>query len=143
MRRLLLLAVLGLAQPALAQSPEIDRTKLYVADPASCAAIEADGIAGIGEGLALSFADGIQSFEFHCAFFDVKSREGSPFLLVEAVCEEPGLRFPDLISISPYEADTIEVVSLHDSHALDPTDDNPDPGVTIYTRCDDLDGLPR
>lgn len=139
----LLSAILLAAGPALGQSDTVDRTKLYVTNPEACAAIEKHGVEGLGKALTLSFEDGIQSFEFHCAFYDVKSRENGPILLVEAVCEEPGLRYPDLLSISPFEANSIEVVSLHDSQAFEPTEDNPNPGVTYYTRCDNLSGLPR
>ncbi len=131
------------ATPAAAQRDAVVQTRLYVSDPAACEAIEANGVDGIGEATTLSFKDGIQSFEFHCNFFDVKTRDSGPLVLVEAICEEPGIRFPDLISISPYEEDTIEVVSLHDSSTFEATEDNPNPGVSYYTRCDNLSGLPR
>jgi hypothetical protein len=132
-----------ISSPALAQFDVIDQSKLYVSDPEACAAIEAQGFAGVGEGLALSFEDGIQAYEFHCQFFDVKSKDNSPFLLVEAVCEEPGIRSPDLLSISPFEENTIEVVSLHDSLGIEASEDNPTPGTIHYTRCDNLSGIPR
>ncbi len=140
------LAFLGAAtvSSVLAQSGAIDMDRLYVSDPAACEAIERDGVAGIDEGVTLlSFEDGIQSFEFHCQFFDVKTRDSSSFVLVEAICEEPGLRFPDLLSVAPYDDRTIEVVSLHDSALDTARDENPEVGTSYYTRCDNLDGLPR
>ena len=93
--------------------------------------------------MTLSFVDGIEAYEFHCEFFDVKASKTSPFVLVQAVCEEPGLRFPDLLSITPFDDTTIEVVSLHDSLAFEPSDENPNPGVAYYTRCDNLGERPR
>ncbi len=144
MRLVLAIVLAAAAAPAFAQSDAVDQSKLYVSDPDACQSIEAEGVAGIGEGVTtLSFEDGIQSYEFHCQFYDVKTRQNSPFVLVEAICEEPGLRFPDLLSISPYDEDTIEVVSLHDTAMDTARDENPDVGTSYYTRCDNLSGLPR
>lgn len=108
----------------------IDKTKLYVSDPADCDGSVEDG------NLTLRFDRGIEAYEYHCDFFEVKEAPGSSFLLIEAVCEEPGLRNPDLFSVSPWTDNQIEVVSLYESMMFEPSEDNPDPGVTIYTRCD-------
>lgn len=129
-RVVILAGLAGLAASAApAQEFAVDRTKTYASDPAAC------GSAG-REAMTLSFDEGIQSFEYYCQFFDVKAREGSPFLLVEAVCEVPGARNPDLLSIAPYAEDSIEVTSLYESTMFEPSEGNPNPGVTIYYRCD-------
>lgn len=105
----------------------IDQTKTY--------GTEADCGFGDGGGLTLSFPRGIEGYEYHCDFFDVKQSKDSPFLFVDAVCEAPDIRNPDILSISPYTENEIEVVSLNDSASLEATDENPNPGVTIYTAC--------
>ena len=129
MRAALALIVL-VPSMAFAQDDTIDRGKTYATDRAACGAGE------LGEALVLDFDRGIEAYEYHCDFFDVKQSDGSPFLLVEAVCEVPGARNPDLLSISPYEADSIEVTSLYESTMFEATEGNPNPGVTIYYRCD-------
>jgi hypothetical protein len=65
-----------LAGTALAQEDMvIDQTKLYVTDPAACEAVEKQGVDAFMElnFLSLTFEGGIQSMEFHCNFYDVKS----------------------------------------------------------------------
>ena len=54
----------------------IDQSKLYVTDPAACQAIEKQGVDAWMDMdfLSLTFAGGIQSMEFHCNFYDIKSR---------------------------------------------------------------------
>ena len=150
MMRLALIAAL-LATPVMAQDDfRIDRSKLYVSDPAACAALESKGVAAWEDVdfLALSFPDGIESYEFHCDFFDVKSIKGNDFLFVDAVCEAPGEVYPDTMSISPYTETTIQVVSSYDammtaSGNYEPAGPTSNPGVTMYTRCDNLSEIPR
>lgn len=143
----------ALSMPVMAQDEadfRIDQTKLYVTDPAACAALESRGVAAWEDVdfLALSFPGGIQSYEFHCNFFDVKSVKGNDFLFVDAVCEAPGEVYPDTMSISPYTETTIQVVSSYDammtaSGNYEPAGPTSNPGVTMYTRCDNLSEIPR
>jgi hypothetical protein len=111
----------------------IDQSKPYVTDQAAC-----DGIAegDIGEAMLLTFPKGIETYEYYCDFYDIKQSEGSPMLFVDAICEEPGARNPDVLSISPYEENSIEVVSLYESFRSPAGEDNPNPGTTIFYRCD-------
>ncbi len=120
--RLAIAAFVALSAPALAAEPEmiIDQSKTYVAQPSTCADLEAAGgdVYENADLLTLSFNGGMQGYEFHCEFFDVKSRPGDlGWLLVEAICEEPGLRWPDLLSVSQATEDSIEVVSMADTAA--------------------------
>jgi hypothetical protein len=132
MRGLLATVVAFAPLAALAQDVSIDQTKVYTTVREHCSATGQES----EEAQTLRFDQGIEAYEYHCDFFEVKQAEGSPFLLVEAVCEVPGARNPDLLSISPYQDDSIEVTSLYDSTYFEPTDENPNPGVTIYYRCD-------
>jgi hypothetical protein len=126
----------------------IDQTRLYVTDPAACQALEKQGVDAWMDMdfLSLSFTGGIQSMEFHCNFYDVKSRPNTPLLFVDAVCEMPGALYPDMLAIAPDGADSIIVVSgsettlgLAGSDA--PPTDNP-VGTTLYHRCDNLSEIP-
>ena len=147
-------AVLGLALltsvPVLAQEDlVIDQSKVYVTDPSACQALEKDGVDAWMDKdfLSLTFADGIQSMEFHCGFYDVKSRPNTPLLFVDAVCELPGELYPDTLAIAPYSENTIQVVSSYDATmvltgAYPPPGPTTNPGVTTYTRCDNLSEIP-
>jgi hypothetical protein len=141
------LALSGLTGVALAQ--DIDQSKVYVSDPSACTALAEKGASALEDVdfLALTFPDGIQSYEFHCDFFDVKARKGSPFLFVDAVCEAPGEVYPDTLSISPWDETQIQVVSTYDttmvmSGGQEPPGPTTNPGVTMYTRCDNLSEIP-
>lgn len=148
MRTLIALALL--ATPALAQEDMIiDQTKVYVSEPKACQSIEKHGIDAFMEGdfLAMTFEGGIQSMEFHCNFYDVKSRPNTPLLFVDAVCELPGELYPDTLAIAPYDDKTVQVVSSYDammvnSGVFEPPGPTTNPGVTLYTRCDNLSEIP-
>ena len=160
MRHGVSLALLGLAlaAPALAQEDVavVDRSKVYASRPEGCAALEGKGLDAFGDidFQTLTFTDGILGNEFHCSFYDIKSLPNSPNLLVEAVCEEPGFLYPDLIAISPWDENTVQVVSSYDlqsaamasmsGEAIDDSENQGQPlGVALYTRCDSLSELPR
>ncbi|WP_240233695.1 hypothetical protein [Devosia lacusdianchii] len=152
MRTMLTMAVLALlAGTAFAQEDMvIDQTKLYVTDPAACQAVEKQGVDAFMEMdfLSLTFEGGIQSMEFHCNFYDVKSRPSTPVLLVDAVCEIPGDLYPDMLAIAPHDAGAIRVSSNNDAMLgmlgdAEPNPESPYPaGTTIYHRCDNLSEIP-
>jgi hypothetical protein len=139
----------GLAGAAAAQEFTLDRTALYVSDARACAALEEKGLdAWLNlDFLSLSFDSGIQSMEFHCNFFDVKTRPNSNFSFVSAVCEYPGELYPDTFAIAPYDENTIQVVSAH-MNALEMAgvfDSSAGEGAsaaTIYHRCHNLSEIP-
>ena len=154
--------ILLTASSTLADS--IDRSKVYVSKPDACKALKSKGVDAFQEGdfLAMTFKDGIQSDEFHCTFYDVKSKPNSDSILVEAICEEPGIQYPDLLAISPYSEGTIQVTSMAAAAeqsaaagaAADAgttakggtattSDDDSSGATTVYTRCDKLSELPR
>lgn len=146
MRLLIAAFALLLAAPAMAQEDlRIDQSKIYVSDPAACGLLEQKGIDAFMDSdfLALGFPRGIQSMEFQCNFFDIKSREGSSYLFVNAVCELPGELYPDMLAIAPYSETEIQVVSSADAALAatgleDTAREVAAPGATIYTRCDNL-----
>jgi hypothetical protein len=140
-----------LAGPTLAQEDlVIDQTKLYVSDPKACQALEKQGVDAWMDVdfLSLSFPEGIQSMEFHCNFYDIKTRPNTPVLFVEAVCEIPGDLYPDMLAIAPHDDNAIRVSSNNDAmfsmvNGVEPATDSPYPGgTTIYHRCDNLSEIP-
>lgn len=144
--RPLLAATLAFAAPAMAQEDmRVDQTKIYVSDATACDLLEKKGIDAFMDldFLALGFPKGIQSMEFQCNFFDIKSREGSSHLFIDAVCELPGELYPDTLAIAPYSETQIQVVSSSDAAMaaaglFEPASEVAAPGATIYTRCDNL-----
>ena len=70
-----------------------------------------------------------------------------PLLFVDAVCELPGELYPDTLAIAPYDDKTIQVVSSYDAMMVnagvfEPPGPTTNPGVTLYTRCDNLSEIP-
>lgn len=140
-----------LAGAALAQEDlVIDQTRLYVSDPKACQALEKQGVDAWMDMdfLSLSFTGGIQSMEFHCNFYDIKSRPNSPLLFVDAICELPGELYADTMAIAPNDEATIRLVSSADSTlallgGIEADPESPYPaGTTIYHRCDNLSEIP-
>ena len=151
--RLVLASMLVLSTAGLALAQEdlvIDQTKLYVTDPKACEAVEKQGVDAWMDMdfLSLTFEGGIQGMEFHCNFYDIKSRPYTPVLFVDAVCELPGELYADTIAIAPDGEDTIRLVSSADTALGLVGQIEPDPegfypaGTTIYHRCDNLSEIP-
>jgi hypothetical protein len=142
------------ASPALAQS--VDQSKLYVTDPAACELLREKGVDAFGEldFLAMSFTDGIQGNEFNCNFYSVMAKDNSTDVLVQAICEEPGFKYPDLISVAPWDDTRVQVGSLYElqralvsgtsGEATEPeSSDGQAAGITLYSACEGLSELPR
>ncbi|WP_338723762.1 hypothetical protein [Devosia sp. XK-2] len=142
---LLALTVSSAAQEDL----RIARDKLYVSESEACQALEDKGVDAWMDHdfLSLDFDDGIQSMEFRCSFFDVKTREGSTHLFIDAVCELPGEIYPDTFAVAPYNETQIQVVSAFDATMAangqyEMGSEVATPGATLYTRCDNLSEIP-
>jgi hypothetical protein len=149
MTKCVALAFAVLMTPAFAQEDiVIDQNKVYVTEPSACEALEKQGVDAWMEHdfLSLTFTGGIQSMEFHCNFYDVKSRPNTPLLFVDAVCELPGALYPDILAIAPNGEDSILVVSGADTTLALASSDAPPTdhpvGTTLYHRCDNLSEIP-
>lgn len=128
----------------------IDMSRLHVTDPAACAVLEDRGVDAWLEldFRVLTFDRGIQSMEFDCRFFDVKSSDGGTHLFVDAVCSTPGEFYPDILALAPVSDTQIQVVSNRDANLaltglIEPQSAEGPPGATLYTRCDNLSEIPR
>lgn len=145
MKRVAVTLLMACGLPVLAQEDlPIDQSGVYVSDPAACVALEDKGMDAFVEldFLALTFDRGIQSLEFQCNFYQIKSRPNTPLLFADAVCSFPGALYPDIFAIAPNGSDSILVVSGADTTlGLAETDDPPSDfpiGTTNYHRCDTL-----
>lgn len=143
-----ILVLLGVTASLAQEDLVIDQSKLYVTEPKACEAIEDRGVDAFMDMdfLSLTFEGGIQSLEFHCNFYDIKSRTNTPLLFVDAVCSLPGALYPDSFAIAPNGEDSILVVSgaettLGLAGNSAPPSDFP-VGTTIYHRCDNLSEIP-
>lgn len=118
---------------------------LFVSQPAGCQWLKDEGSQALFEHdfLALSLTDGIQANEFHCSFVDIKPTTTGEALVVTAFCEYPGEPFPDLISLSEFDDNSIIAVSLHQMQEDAGLGVEGIWGSQIYTRCTDLKELPR
>lgn len=54
-------------------------------------------------------ATGIAGGAFHCDFVNVAERSGKPGWVATALCQEPGLSYPQLVSILPLEDGRMQV----------------------------------
>ncbi|WP_127753171.1 hypothetical protein [Devosia sp. 1566] len=128
----------------------VDRTKVYVSDPAGCDALEKDGLDAISilGFQVMTFDDGIQTLESSCHFFDIKAKPGNAHLFVSAVCENPGAIYPDTLALTPLTSDTVQVVSSHEAAMSaaatnETSSEGASPGATLFHRCANLSELPR
>ena len=130
-----------LAVPALAENFD----GVFVSDPEACGWLASEGSQALYEHdfLALTLADGIQANEFYCNFLDTKSNGDGSALVVTAFCEYPGEPFPDLISLSQFDDNSITAVSLHQMQEDAAFGADGMWGSQTYTRCSDLKELPR
>ena len=87
------------AQPVLAAGTDAFITGTY-STPDGCDALAQNDKQS--DALYLT-ATGITGGEFHCDFVNVAARSGDPGWVATALCEEPGLSYPELISILPLE----------------------------------------
>ncbi len=57
-------------------------------------------------------ARGIDSIEYNCEFVTVTKASRAPAWLVNAVCQEPGYLFPDVLTITQMNETQIDIVSV-------------------------------
>lgn len=143
------IVAMGIGGAMAQEDTVIDQSKVYVNDPSACQALEKQGVDAWMEKdfLSLTFPGGIQSMEFHCNFYEIKSRPNTPVLFIDAVCELPGEVYPDMFAVAPYDDKSIQVVSSNDAMMVatgiyEPPGAATPPGLTLYTRCDNLSEIP-
>ena len=73
---------------------------VYLTSEDLCAQAKADSLQSVIEaGNLVLTSRGIESIEYNCEFVQVTKATRAPAWLVNAVCQEPGYLFPDVLSI--------------------------------------------
>lgn len=86
---------------------------VYLTSEELCAEAKADSLQTVIEaGNMILTARGIESIEYNCEFVQVTKATRSPAWLVNAVCQEPGYLFPDVLTITEMSPTQIELVSV-------------------------------
>jgi hypothetical protein len=57
-------------------------------------------------------ADGVTGYEYGCEFLDIHSGRETPGWVAVAYCSEPGLTYPELISITPVTEESLDELQL-------------------------------
>ena len=86
---------------------------VYLTSEELCTEAKADSLQSVIEaGNLILTARGIESIEYNCEFVQVTKATRSPAWLVNAVCQEPGYLFPDVLSVVQLNETQIELVSV-------------------------------
>lgn len=111
--------IIGAAVAALALAPRAAPAAdyfikgVYLQSQELCAKAKKDSLqAVIDDGNTLLSAKGLQSVEYDCEFLTVVKAARSPAWLVNAVCQEPGYLFPDVLSVIEMSPTQLDLVSV-------------------------------
>ena len=86
---------------------------VYLTSEDLCAEAKADSLQSVIEaGNTILTARGIDSIEYNCEFVTVTKASRAPAWLVQAVCQEPGYLFPDVLTITEMNETQIDIVSV-------------------------------
>ena len=86
---------------------------VYLASEALCAQAKKDSLQSVIEaGNTMLTSDGFEGNEYNCEFLQVTKATASPAWLVNAVCQEPGYLFPDVLSIVEMTPTQLDLVSV-------------------------------
>jgi hypothetical protein len=114
MLKVMTVAAAALALMACAASAAEDFiTGVYLQSNELCAKAKGSSLqAVIDDGNTLLTAKGLQSVEYDCEFLQVTKATRAPAWLVNAVCQEPGYLFPDVLSILQMSPTQLDLVSV-------------------------------
>jgi hypothetical protein len=121
--------------PAMANAADDFIKGVYLASEALCAQAKKDTLQTVIEaGNTILTSNGIESIEYNCEFLQVTKATRSPAWLVNAICQEPGYLFPDVLSIVEMNPTQLDVVSVK---PVDPASGGGNGGS--YYRCDGVE----
>ena len=113
MKKIIAAAIAALALVPCTASAEDFIRGVYLQSQELCAKAKKDSLqAVIDEGNTLLSAKGLQSVEYDCEFLTVVKATRAPAWLVNAVCQEPGYLFPDVLSITEMSPTQLDLVSV-------------------------------
>lgn len=99
--------------PSVASAADDFIKGVYLASAELCAQAKKDSLQSVIEaGNTVLTSDGIESIEYNCEFLQVTKATLSPAWLVNAVCQEPGYLFPDVLSIVQMTPTQLDLVSV-------------------------------
>ena len=86
---------------------------VYLASEELCAQARKDSLQSVIEaGNLILTSRGIESIEYDCEFVGVTKATRAPAWLVEAVCQEPGYLFPDVLTVTEMSPTQLDLVSV-------------------------------
>jgi hypothetical protein len=114
MRNLLCSAALAAAlMPSTAGAADDLIKGVYLQTEELCALARKDTLQSVIEaGNVILTARGLESIEYNCEFLQVTKATRSPAWLVNAVCQEPGYLFPDVLSVLEMSPTQLDLVSV-------------------------------
>ena len=102
--------------PSVASAEDDFIKGVYLVSEDLCAQAKKDSLQSVIEaGNTVLTSHGIESIEYNCEFVQVTKATRAPAWLVNAVCQEPGYLFPDVLSIvqmSPTQVDLVSVTPV-------------------------------
>jgi hypothetical protein len=99
--------------PAAGSAAEDFIRGVYLTSQELCAQAKKDSLQAVIEaGNTVLTANGIESIEYNCEFVQVTKATRAPAWLVNAICQEPGYLFPDVLSVLEMNSTQIDIVSV-------------------------------
>src|SRR5687767_6016109 len=99
--------------PAQASAAEDFIKGVYLTSQELCAQAKKDSLQAVIEaGNTVLTANGIESIEYNCEFVQITKATRAPAWLVNAICQEPGYLFPDVLSVLEMNSTQIDIVSV-------------------------------
>jgi hypothetical protein len=99
--------------PCTASAAEEFITGVYLQSEELCAKAKKNTLQSvIDDGNTVLTADGLESVEYNCEFLQITKATRAPAWLVNAICQEPGYLFPDVLSVVQLNATQIDLVSV-------------------------------
>jgi len=119
MRNMIVGAVVALTLlPSVAYAADDFIKGVYLQSEELCAQAKKDSLQTVIEaGNVVLTARGLDSIEYNCEFLQVTKATRSPAWLVNAVCQEPGYLFPDVLSVLAMSPTQLDLVSVKPTEA--------------------------
>ncbi len=106
-------ATMLISVPAVSLAADDFISGVYLTSTELCAEAQADSLESVIEaGNVILTARGIESFEYNCEFVTLTKATRAPAWLAQAVCQEPGYLFPDVLTITHMSPTQIDIVSV-------------------------------
>lgn len=86
---------------------------VYLESAELCAQAKKDSLQTVIEaGNTILTSNGIESIEYNCEFVQVTKATRAPAWLINAICQEPGYLFPDVLSLTQMNDTQVDIVSV-------------------------------